>query len=108
MPNDAMRKRTILKRLYQLQDGLCFYCGLAVDFNQAPPREGGKTGELYPTLDHIIPTAKGGSGEMSNLAMACYKCNHPKGDYLFPELLMKEHSLRNRLFRSGMIKRFFV
>lgn len=105
---DTVRKRTILKRLYELQDGLCFYCGLAVDFSQASPRGGGRTGELYPTVDHVIPTGRGGSGEMSNLAMACYKCNHKKGDYFIPELLMKEHSLRFRLFRSGMIKRFFT
>lgn len=32
------------------------------------------------TLDHIIPLAKGGTWEMSNLQLACYQCNQEKSD----------------------------
>src|SRR5207248_8845664 len=32
------------------------------------------------TMDHIIPRAKGGSGDASNLALCCYVCNPLKGD----------------------------
>ena len=35
---------------------------------------------LSPTLDHVIPLAKGGTHEPSNCRTACYECNNRKGD----------------------------
>jgi hypothetical protein len=32
------------------------------------------------TMDHVIPRAKGGSDDVSNLALCCYVCNPLKGD----------------------------
>jgi 5-methylcytosine-specific restriction endonuclease McrA len=32
------------------------------------------------TLDHVIPISKGGTHELSNLVLACYKCNNEKGN----------------------------
>ena len=36
-------------------------------------------GDKYPkTIDHVIPTSNGGSDDLSNLVMACKKCNSSK------------------------------
>lgn len=35
-----------------------------------------------PTRDHIIPLAKGGSSKVSNLQLACKRCNELKSDNL--------------------------
>jgi len=43
----------------------CFYCG------KKPP-------EVELEIDHIIPKAKGGSNELSNLVPACRECNRGK------------------------------
>lgn len=32
------------------------------------------------TLDHIIPSGRGGSEHIDNGVMACYRCNHLRGD----------------------------
>lgn len=34
------------------------------------------------TIDHVIPLARGGSGDPDNLALACFHCNRRKADKL--------------------------
>lgn len=43
----------------------CAYCHLASDQFE---------------IDHIIPRSRGGSNRLSNLALACHRCNQDKGD----------------------------
>lgn len=47
----------------------CSYCG-----------DGGKL-----VIDHVVPTARGGSGRRHNLAAACGRCNSVKGGLLVQE-----------------------
>lgn len=47
--------------------GVCFYCD-----------------ERAITIDHYIPTGKGGTSNPRNLVPACLECNSMKGD-LLPE-----------------------
>lgn len=49
----------------------CRYCG-----RSAP--------HVSLEIDHIVPTAKGGSDEDHNLGCACYGCNRGKRDLLIP------------------------
>jgi 5-methylcytosine-specific restriction endonuclease McrA len=32
-----------------------------------------------PTLDHVVPKAKGGNSELNNLVACCFGCNMSKG-----------------------------
>jgi hypothetical protein len=45
----------------------CQYCG------RRPP-------EVMLQIDHIVPVARGGTGEVANLATSCFDCNSGKSD----------------------------
>jgi hypothetical protein len=57
-------------RIFERCEGKCAYC----------------TGQLLYNdpwhIDHIVPLAKGGSNEESNLTLACARCNVKKRDKL--------------------------
>jgi 5-methylcytosine-specific restriction endonuclease McrA len=46
-----------------------------------------KKGE-FMTRDHVLPRAKGGKDEWTNVVTACSKCNNKKADYLLSEIGM--------------------
>lgn len=69
------------KRIYATQT-VCGICGKPVDFSLKYPHP------LSPTIDHIIPLAKGGHpSDIDNLQLAHRCCNRQKSDKLVP---MKE------------------
>jgi hypothetical protein len=47
----------------------CVYCGATAD-------------DAKLAVDHVIPVARGGSDDMSNLVTACFDCNIGKSDHL--------------------------
>ena len=51
------------KAVLEAANYVCHYCGLPAN-----------------TADHIIPVAKGGSNEASNLLPACIQCNSTRQD----------------------------
>jgi 5-methylcytosine-specific restriction endonuclease McrA len=51
-------------------DARCVYCGYAFGRDESPD------------MDHVIPMALGGTGELWNLAPACASCNRSKGGRL--------------------------
>lgn len=54
---------------------VCGICGHPVDMNLKPPHP------LAPTIDHIIPIAKGGHpSDIANLQLAHWICNREKSD----------------------------
>ncbi len=56
-------------RRFILSDGIdCAYCGF-------PATE----------IDHIVPVSRGGGLALSNLAPACFECNHEKRDQTVAE-----------------------
>lgn len=64
------------KRIYATQK-VCAICGKPVDFNLKYPHP------LSPTIDHIIPLAKGGHpSDIDNLQLAHRCCNRQKSDKL--------------------------
>jgi len=58
---------------YQRSGGLCGICLEPVDLDV-------KTGPRQPTIDHIVPRSREGSGERANLQLAHRGCNSRKGN----------------------------
>jgi len=52
------------QNIFKRDNGECQYCGTKKDL----------------TLDHVIPSSKGGEHSWRNLITACKKCNAKKGD----------------------------
>lgn len=74
--NKAGRKK---RRLYKLQDGLCFYCGLPTILTFGNPPKMLKKNPRIFTLEHINPQVDGGSNRQDNLVGACQHCNNCRG-----------------------------
>ena len=68
------------KRKILATQTICGICGKPVDFSYKNPHP------LAPTVDHIIPVAKGGHPtDISNLQLAHRCCNRQKSDKIFLE-----------------------
>lgn len=63
-----------LSRLYRRDGGVCQICGKELSFDIDP-----QSGD-YPSIDHIIPLARGGLHQWNNVQLACRRCNWEKGD----------------------------
>lgn len=83
----AIRRRRLWK-LSEQQNHRCCYCSRRTwMFDQTEPEKpfeidrlpGMSKGQMA-TADHIIPRSHGGSEGLSNLIMACLRCNNLRGD----------------------------
>ena len=103
-----MHCRTTIRKRQQLieRDGgtHCYYCGVA--FDQTIKKR-------VPTIDHLIPEAQGGHRtDLSNLVLACFRCNTKKGAMTAeaflasPYLMQRRHQLtkqrRRRAFEEAL------
>ena len=70
----ALSRRNILLR----DDFTCQYC-----------QKNGKSGNVLLTLDHVMPSCKGGDNSWGNLVTACNPCNSKKGDKTLKQLKWK-------------------
>ena len=66
-------------RVIKRDNYICAICGKVCNPND---RRWGTFGPDYPTLDHIIPLAKGGSHTWDNVQCACGMCNSNKRDLI--------------------------
>ena len=68
--------------IYKLsnRDGCeCYLCNKVLDFD-------GHYNDLdYPTIEHVIPIAKGGTHSWDNVKVACRQCNNKKGIKIIDE-----------------------
>lgn len=66
-----------LAKLYKRDNGVCYLCGkhLTLTDNYNRP--------YAPTIDHIIPIAKGGTNTWDNVKLACRNCNVKKGTKIY-------------------------
>ena len=79
--NKKMRRAAFVERIEFLEvwnrdKGTCQLCGkLLSQETKFPDWES-------PTIDHIVPIAKGGTHEYANVQLTCWRCNHSKADSL--------------------------
>lgn len=74
-------KGITLDKVYKRANGICYICGCKCDYDDYQMQ--GTTfiaGEKYPSIEHIIPIAKGGQDTWLNVALACRHCNSCKSD----------------------------
>ena len=67
--------------LYKRDKGVCYLCGKTCDFEDFIMQ--GDTfiaGNLYPSIDHIVPLSKGGLHAWDNVKLAHRICNTLKSD----------------------------
>lgn len=67
-----------LPQLYNRDGGVCQICGKKTDWMDNA--WGANFGPLYPTIDHIVPLAKGGPHSWENVQLAHAICNSAKRD----------------------------
>lgn len=69
--------------LYRRDKGRCALCGKPCNFEDYVIRDGIKIcGDWYPSVDHIIPLARGGVHSWDNVQLAHRRCNWEKSDDL--------------------------
>lgn len=79
------------------EGGRCRYCKIEVrrNFNSR------EYSDDDATKDHIIPRRKNGTNDRANLALACRKCNHAKGDRDLVDFLLDPRSLSERRVQTA-------
>lgn len=68
----------MLRKLCIKHSWICYYCNNRVGSNNSKTK---------PTIDHKVPKARGGSNKQENLVLACYSCNHRKGNMMEHEYI---------------------
>ena len=76
-----------LEKLIQRDEGICKICGRQVDTEDYYYTDEGYfiAGENYPSIDHIIPLAKGGTHTWNNIQLAHRHCNSIKCDNIIEQ-----------------------
>lgn len=74
----------ISDRLRERQGGRCAVCGETMtrqpdNPDARPMSRAVAMTPLFETIDHIVPLAKNGTDDESNLQLACGRCNRKKG-----------------------------
>lgn len=78
---------------------ICGICGKPVDFSYKNPHP------LAPTVDHIIPVAKGGHpSDISNLQLAHRCCNRAKSDKMIEPRKPEEN---DKLVPNDLLEQHF-
>lgn len=69
-------KDITLEALYRRDAGVCYLCGGLCDWDD---KHDNVVGANYPSIDHIIPIARGGLHSWGNVRLAHHLCNSVKG-----------------------------
>lgn len=71
-----------LRELDELCDHTCYICGRKTEWDDYRIDDSGSfvAGDMYPSIDHVIPIANGGTHTKDNLRIAHRICNSIKGD----------------------------
>ena len=73
-------KDITLGKLFERDKGVCYLCGNKCDWNDGAWINGAFiVGRNYPTIDHVVALANGGSHTWKNIRLAHLSCNSKKG-----------------------------
>lgn len=76
-PRDSIKLDEVIER----DNGICYICGCRTSKDDHYYSRGWFTaGDSYPTIEHVIPIARGGTHTWDNVRLACHKCNREKRD----------------------------
>jgi|GEM_PF-4222148 len=76
-PRDSIKLDEVIER----DNGVCYICGCMTSKDDHYYSRGWfACGSRYPTIDHVVPIAHGGTHTWDNVRLACHKCNTEKGD----------------------------
>jgi len=77
--NKKKHSNKSLQKLYERDKGICYICNKECKWDDIEIINGNKiAGNLYPSIDHIIPLCKGGNDDWNNLKLAHRICNSYK------------------------------
>lgn len=76
---NTLAARARLKRKFDQQNGLCFYCGRITQL-AAEIKHGGRVSSIAATREHLVKRADGGKNDDANVVVACQGCNATRGD----------------------------
>lgn len=72
--------------LFRRDSGVCHICGKQCDWNDYTQTDTAFiAGNLYPSVDHIIPVSRGGADSWSNVMLAHRICNSVRGNDYAPQ-----------------------
>ena len=69
----SIKRRAKKRQVFKQQDGRCYLCGGQMTMQNRCRN--------YATWDHVKPRAAGGGNGYGNKRLACFSCNHEKGDW---------------------------
>ena len=79
--NALVDKDITLHKLFDMESGRCYLCGHLCDWDDQEERDGTIIcGDMYPSIDHVVPLSHGGKHEWDNVRLACRRCNYLKSD----------------------------
>ncbi|MDD6230406.1 MAG: HNH endonuclease [Lactimicrobium massiliense] len=85
------------KKIIYATQTVCAICGKPVDFSLKFPDP------MSPTIDHIIPIAKGGHpSDLANMQLAHLACNRAKSDKVLNRKYIPNKEIGNRVLPQSM------
>lgn len=86
-------------RLRARDGGLCWLCLKPIDFKAEP------NSARAPSLEHLIPQCRGGTGTMDNLVLTHPPCNKRLADLPLVEKVRMREGRQRELWTADMRKR---
>lgn len=90
-----MKRKNTLRKLFNLQGGVCAYCGIDMDIDRCNTPDAA-------TIDHIFPKSKYKdlASDEFNMVCVCRQCNNEKAD--MPLAVFIGLKLAKRKSKSGL------
>lgn len=98
--NGVVDHSITLDKLIKRENKLCYICGDECDSNDFTISSKGHfiVGKNYPSIEHVIPIAKGGTHTWDNVKLAHHHCNSIKSDnFLEPQLSFEFEEVTNAI-----------